>query len=363
VRYVKRIEWYGKRCITNVIKSLIKPESVTKEDLTSESISRILVVRQDSRIGNLVLMSPLLAALKKAFSHAELNVIISKGFEDILAENPNVDTIRLYDKKSARIMPWKYPLLIRSLRKHKYDLAIDVSDGCHFSVNNVVLTFLSGARYRLGYNRGDARSFLNLLIPVPPEDIHISDALLGIAKFIIPDITTSPITYYLSERDKIFACEWLNIHNIRKGDSFFAIHPGGKGRKQWGAKKFAALIDRIHDELQVKIVVIGGKADRDIVDDITTEAKTQFEVLQNAEIGQMAAVIDRCDTFISGDTGPMHVAAALNRPTVGIFISSNFQVYGPRHKNSRIVVNREDGTACDDVMAAIVDLRDTYMEL
>jgi len=356
VKFNKRVERYCKRCIKNILKGIIKPVSLKSKDFSLETISRILVIRQDSRLGNLVLMSPLLNDLKSAFPNAEIDVLISEGFEEILSRNPNVDSILVFEKTKSRLIPWSYPLFILNLRRNKYDLAIDVSDGYHFSFNNVLLTYLSGARYRLGYDRGDARSFLNILVPLPPKNTYMSDALLGLAKFISPNVGKFPMTYYLSDSDKRFADKWLRIHNIMDFDSFFAIHPGGKEKKRWGAKNFAALIDRINEEIGTKVVVIGGKSEKNIVNNIKDFSKTQLEVLENVKVGEMAAVIDRCNIFISGDTGPMHVAAALNRPTIGIFISSNFHVYGPHGKNNRIVISKGNDSSCDDVMVAIMDL-------
>ena len=73
-------------------------------------------------------------------------------------------------------------------------------------------------------------------------------------------------------------------------------------------------------------------------------------------VGQMAAVIERCSLYISGDTGPMHVAAALDRPTVGIFNARTFSVYGPRCRNGRIVFNENGMPAVDEVMNAVHDV-------
>lgn len=356
MKLIKRIERSGKRCIRNVLRVIIKPVPLKSKDFHTKTVTRILIVRQDSRLGNLVLMTPLLSALKAAIPHAEVDVLISAGFEDILSENPNIDRVILFEKKSARLMPWRYPVLIMNLRKRKYDLAIDVSDGYHFSLNNVLLTAFSGARYRLGYDRDGAKSFLNLLVPLPPENTYMSDALLWLVKDILPVDGDLPITFYLSNTDRIFADEWLRDHDIKEFDSFFAIHPGGKGRKKWGEENFAVLIDRINDKIGVKIVVIGGKAEKKTINSIKKLSKTHFDVLENVKIGQMAAVIENCDMFISCDTGPMHVSVALDRPTVAIFISSNFRVYGPRGKNSRIVISKSDDSSCDDIMFAIMDL-------
>ncbi|MFC1650102.1 glycosyltransferase family 9 protein [Candidatus Latescibacterota bacterium] len=353
---IKRIERYGKRFIRSVLGSFLKPVPLERIDIQAETIKRILVVRQDSRLGNLVLMSPFLSAIKAAMPNAELDVLISEGFEEVLTGNPNVDNVILFEKKRARLMPWSYLFLIKDLRKNEYDMAIDVSDGYHFSLNNILLTAFSGAHYMLGYDRGDARSFLNMLVPLPAKNTHMSDAILGLAEKISPIVGEFPMTYYLSDEGRAFADKWLIDKNIHEIDSFFVIHPGGKGRKKWEAKNFAALIDKINDTVGVKIVVLGGKAEEETINVIKKHAKTQFDILNNVSVSEMAAVIERCDMFISGDTGPMHVSAALGRPTVALFISSNYCVYGPRGINSRVVAGKGGDFSFDDIMLAIMDL-------
>jgi heptosyltransferase II len=356
VKPLKRIERFGKKYIRRILGGFVKPVPLGSTGIQAETINRILVVRQDSRLGNLVLMTPLLSAIKAAVPHAELDVLISEGFEEVLTENPNVDNVILFEKKRARLMPWSYIFLIKKLRDSEYDMAIDVSDGYHFSLNNIMLTAFSGAHYRVGYDRGDAKSFLNVLVPLPAKNTHMSDAILGLAEKISPIVGDYPMSYYFSEVDRTYADTWLGSHNIHGIESFFAIHPGGKGRKKWGAEKFAALIDKISETIGVKIVVLGGSAEKETITAIKKHAKTRFDVLNNAAVGEMAAVIDRCDMFISGDTGPMHVSNALGRPTVALFISSNYCVYGPRGVNSRVVVCKDGDFSFEDIMLAIMGL-------
>ncbi|MFC1539207.1 glycosyltransferase family 9 protein [Candidatus Latescibacterota bacterium] len=353
---IKRVERFGKQCIRVILRILLKPVQLESNDIQPDTINRILVVRQDSRLGNLVLMSPLLSAIKAAVPHAELDVLISEGFEEVLTGNPNVDKVIVFKKKRARFMPWSYFFLINDLRKKEYDMAIDVSDGYHFSLNNILLTAFSGAYYRLGYDRGDAKSFLNILIPLPPKNTHMIDAIRGLAEKISPVVGEFPMMYYLSDKDRAFADTWLNNRDIHEFDSFFAIHPGGKGHKKWSAENYAALIDKIDEAVGVKIIVIGGNAEREAINIIKNRAKTRFDILENVKVGEMAAVIERCDIFISGDTGPMHVSAALGRPTVALFISSNYFVYGPRGMNSRVVAGKDGDITFDDILLAIIDL-------
>jgi len=356
VKFSKRVERFCKRCILNSLKLFLKPVPVQPEEFDAESISKILVIRQDSRLGNLVLMTPLIRGLKTAFPDAELDVLISEGYEEMLSNNPYIDNTIVFEKRKARLLPWLYPLFIKRLRRTGYDIAIDVSNGYHFSLNNMLLTSLSGADYRIGYNRNDAHAFLNLLVPLPPPDMHMADAMLGLVNYISPDVHEFATAYFLNDEDCSFADAWLKSHGITELDSFFVIHPGGKGKKRWNESNFAGLIDRINTDIGVKIVVIGGIAEHDVLAKIGDFSKGSFEALENVTVGQMAAVIDRSNLFISGDTGPIHISSALGRPTIGIFISSDFRVYGPRGENTRIVIGKQDQTSIEDVMIAVKDL-------
>ncbi|MFC1693829.1 glycosyltransferase family 9 protein, partial [Candidatus Latescibacterota bacterium] len=104
------------------------------------------------------------------------------------------------------------------------------------------------------------------------------------------------------------------------------------------------------------IVIIGGKGEGSLIADIKELSDTPVDILKNVSIGQMAAVIERCDMFISNDTGPMHVSAALGRPTIGIFVSSDFRIYSPRGKHGRIVDGSEGNVSVDDVLLSVKDL-------
>ncbi len=353
---LKSIERCGKRIIRNLVRLLPGSDRIHPGDVDLTSISRILVIRQDARLGNIVLMTPLLGALREGFPDAELDVLISEGFETILSGNPNVNRIHVFEKRRMRFLPWEYPMFIRNLRLGRYDLAVDVSNGYHFSLNGALLTRLSGARYRIGYDRGDAGAYMNVLVPLPPPDTYMADAIRDIVRPILPGMLEYKTALYVSEEDRAFGAVWLSEHDISEYDPFFVMHPGGKGKKLWGARNFATLVDRVTSVSGARVVVAGGRSEEETVREMQSLSRCGFETLDNVTVGQMAAVIERCDMFVSGDTGPMHVAAALGRPIVAVFLSSNPNVYGPRGKYSRIVTGAEGNVTVDDVMTAIWDI-------
>jgi len=352
----KRFERQGKRWLRSLVAKAVISVPVEPGKLDPDSVSRVLVVRQDSRLGNLVLMTPFLEGLRDAFPTAKIECLVSGGFESVLQPNPHIDGVIVFDKKRARINPLWYVRFVRSLRGNSYDVAVDVSDGFHLSFNNALLTALSGARFRVGYDREDAMSFENLLVPKPPRETHMADALMGLARFMSSRVGDYSMQYYLVDDDRDFADNWLRERKIVSGQPFALIHPGGRGLKQWGANKFAELIDRLKQTYEISIVVVEGPSEKDIVHAINTSCNTTIEVLRGVSIGCMAAVIGRCSLFISNDTGPMHVASALKKPTIGIFTSSDYRVYGPRGEFGRTVVSDTGSPTVEDVMVAVDDL-------
>ncbi len=357
MRLAKRIERSGKRALYGILGRMLAGDTEGGADFDRDQVSSILVVRQDSRLGNLVLMTPLLAGLREAFPIAEIDVLVADDFPDVYRHCPFIDDIVVFDKHKARVRPWWYPSFVRRIRSMGYDLAVDVSDGRHSSFNNLLLTAFSGARHRIGYDRGDARNFLDMTVPPPGNDVHMSDAMFGLAKALAPDTAYQQMRYFLSDAEREFAGRWLGQHGLGEGGrTFAAIHPGGRGAKQWGTANFSALIDRIDTDMNLPVVCIAGPGEDELVGKIRTISATGFAVLEGVDVGDMAAVIERCSLFISNDTGPMHVASALNRPTIGIFTSSNFRHYGPRGRLGRAVVGGKRKPAVDDVMVAILDM-------
>ncbi|MBN1291530.1 MAG: glycosyltransferase family 9 protein [Candidatus Latescibacteria bacterium] len=363
MRLTKHLELFFKHKISKLIGLCLNTTAIKPEDIEKETITQILLIRQDSRLGNLLLMTPLISSLHDSFPDAKIDLLISEGFEDVLRNNSCINRLIVFEKQKARLKPWSYVSLLRSLQQTRYDCAVDVYDGHHFSLNNVLLTGFSGARYKIGYDRKNARSFFNVLVPVLPEDTHMADALLGLGQYLSSELRDYPMHYDVLEEDRMFANNWLRDKGIAGLDSFFIIHPGGKGSKKWGLENFSELIDILTDELGVRIVVIGGSSEKETIETIRENSKSEFDILQNITIGQMAAVIERCDLFISGDTGPMHLSVSLDRPTVAIFIKSDFRVYGPRGPKSRIVLNRQGMPATDDVMNAVNDLFNNPVDL
>ena len=162
---LKRIERLGKKLLVLILGFFLKQEKLNPEDVDLSRIERILVIRQDDRIGNLILTTPLLSALRRFFPKAQISFLASKTFHTLFCNSSLVDQIFVAKKRQYIFHPLSLVSFIRKVRKQKFDLAFDASDESSFSLNNSFMAYLSGARYRIGYKKPNSGLFLNLQVP------------------------------------------------------------------------------------------------------------------------------------------------------------------------------------------------------
>lgn len=99
-----------------------------------ERVERILVIRQDNRIGNLILITPLLTLIKQKWPQGRLDVVVGGSFGSVIANHPDIHQIRIYDQLRFIRMPWRFFLFLRSLRKAKYDIVFDLKSAFSFKI-------------------------------------------------------------------------------------------------------------------------------------------------------------------------------------------------------------------------------------
>ena len=124
----KKIEHWGKKFLVSLLSLFSRRESLKQEGVDLSRINKILVVRQDDRIGNLVLTTPLLSALRRFFPQAQVWYLASKTFHTLFSKSNLVDKILVAKKRQYIFHPLSLAFFIRKIRKQKFDLALDLSD-------------------------------------------------------------------------------------------------------------------------------------------------------------------------------------------------------------------------------------------
>jgi ADP-heptose:LPS heptosyltransferase len=241
-----------------------------------------------------------------------------------------------------------------SLRAGQPELAIDASPAHTTSLLNGLITWGSGAAWRLGYEREDAAAFLNLRVP-RGGPTHESIQLYDLARYLHPDLPPAPPPLIQAPA----AGMDLAAHAYRRwgkaeGTPVVGIHLGGRRRKRWATERFEAVAGMLAARGTV-VVVFSGPAERPLLEAMAPPGPRRVYA-PPTDVRGLKALISGLDAFVSGDCGPMHLAAALGVPCIAIFRVGDHARYGPVGREHRVLHRAEGEVEPDEVVAAVEEV-------
>lgn len=296
--------------------------------------SNILVVRTD-RIGDVVLTTPAIAALKRAMPESRLTVLVSPLTKDLLQGNPYIDEV-IVDDRSLGF--WK---LVKNLKVHKFDLAIIY----HTKKRTNSMCFFAGIPDRLGYANDKFGFLLTLKVKdARPQGLkHESKYCVDLLKTIGIDGGSHDVFIPLQPEAEQWAADIFANYEVRQNRAVFAIHPGAScPTKKWPVSKFAQLIRALKEKYGCYFIVIGAQDNRITADALIKESQVPvMDMTGKTSIAQLVSLLKRCDLLVSNDSGPVHMADGIGTPVVSIFTRNqpgiNPERWRPLRARSRYV--------------------------
>jgi len=280
---------------------------------------------------------PTLEALKENLPESSVAVLAKPWVVPLFEGHPCVDTVLPYRKD----MPYPRALLrilgtASELRRLKFDLAFLLQN----AFEAALLAWLAGIPCRLGYNT-DGRSLL-LSHPVPKKKDagHQVEYYMGILKGVGWKVADRDPRLRVNEDRMSAARSLLLSFGIGKDDFLVGLAPGATygPAKRWPPESFAAVADTAAAELGAKVVIVGSGKEESIGDEVVRAMRSpSLNLCGKTSLGEAAAVIRQCSAFVTNDSGLMHLAAALDVPTVAVFGSTDPVATGPRSKKARVV--------------------------
>ncbi|MDP1678184.1 MAG: glycosyltransferase family 9 protein [Bacteroidota bacterium] len=239
---------------------------------------------------------------------------------DVVRGNPFLRNVLTFNKKQDATLS-----IISRIRKNKYDIVIDLFG----NPRTAIITRWSGANIRIGFPfRGRAYAYTDL---VPPRggEVHNVEFNLDVLKHFNFQINSTSPLFPLSDAEKIFADNFF-IKNKLSGKTVIGINAsGGWYTKKWNVNSFANLINRIYAGGNFEFVLFWGPGEYDDAVTIQKNVKVTTYLIPKTTLKEMGALLERCSYLISNDSGPMHIAASLKVPTLGIFGPTNPHLQGP----------------------------------
>jgi len=274
------------------------------------NIENILVIRID-RVGDMVLSTPAFRSIKAAMPHAQLTVLASPANAPILANNPDVDNVIVYDRFSSLQNKIR---VISEIRSRHFSLAIDLYTD--YELKTACLAGMSGTANRIGYAAHGREIFFNCQIPRIEKDKHFIDVTLDLLNYIGISAQSSSPSIYISRDEHTRASNWMHEKGFEE-KKIVAIHPGANYETQrWLPEYYADVICLIRQKPQLDVILFGGPSDKKVVEDILAGVKSNICVYIQDDLRKFLAILSQCHLLVCNNSGPLHCAAALNIPTI-----------------------------------------------
>ena len=284
----------------------------------------IIAVFLIAGIGDLVMASKSLRAIRNGFPDSEIHLLTSTE-ASVLAENyPYVDRVRSFpvrELRNDRFHIFRVPKLIGSLRTVEFDTAINLYRiSSWFGALKMGMLFsLLRARCKVGHDHKGFGLFLHKKAPAGIfRKRHLADAMLDIARMAggVPDDKGVEVFWKKG-------CEqgWMHLFPREKRKPIIGINPGAdRPHKRWNQGRYAVMADRIIEQLGAKVILLGGPGEEGIAKRIQAGMKNKaIDLAGRLTLNVLACVINELDLLVTNDSGPMHIAAALKTPIVAIF--------------------------------------------
>ncbi len=319
---------------------------------------KILIINL-AGIGDLLLSIPALKALRGCFPDANISLLTTRKVYELAKNFEFIDKVVCLNLNYGGILGLSNLLgqifsLIK-LRMENFDIAINmrtlVSDkGAHKMQALIKFIKPKKAAGRDTERRGNF------------FDIKIAEAQIGqkyemeydidLIEALGAKVLDKNIDFNVSKDSIIDIEEKISELNINKESIVVGIHPGGMPTRRWPIQRFCKFIELINKEINCYFVITGGPGELDLAQKlVATLPDKVISFVDQLSINQTAALIKRCNLFISNDTGPMHIAAVLKTPLIALFGPGDIKRFDPRVIFEKAIVfyNKQECAPCEHV--------------
>lgn len=309
-------------------------------EIRKERIERILV-RSTNWIGDAVMTTPALRAIRESFPGARVTVLANALVAPLFAVHEAVDEVVVYDRKGAHGGLRGKLRLAKELKARDFDLAILLQN----AVDAALIAWLARIPQRMGYRTDGRGIFLThgVAVTAAARRLHHVDYYLAmLARFGITASNKNLALCTTADEDRAVAT-LLQEQGIGQGDFVLGINPGASfgSAKRWHPERFAAVADRLAERWGARVVITGGPGETAIAGEIGAAMGGRcVNMAGRTTVRSLMALIKRCNFFVTNDSGPMHVAAAFGVPLVAVFGSTDHRTTSPWAERTLIV--RED---------------------
>jgi len=331
-------------------------------DLTRREFRKILLIKL-SAVGDVVHTIPVLNKLRRRYPLAQLDWLVTPAIAELLRHHPAITNIIEFERE-AWSKPWRlepfasYLRLASRLRAAAYDLVVDM----HGQFRTAALTLATGAPARIGFDRpragvwdasprkfpeqarkhawqgareGSWLAYTNH-IPVPTLDLHAVDRYLNVGPILGLDREPADFSFPIPQSAVSQVETLLAQHGANRAE-IVIMAPGTIWEtKQWGSEKFAQVAAHFLSK-GLAVILIGSQRERVVCEEVAALSPGAIDLAGRTALSELAALIRRSAISVTNDSGPMHLAVALDRPVVSIFGPTDPVWIGPYRRANAVL--------------------------
>ena len=282
------------------------------------SPQRILVIRLD-RIGDVVLSTPVLQALRQQFPHAFIAMMVRPACQEVVEGNPYVNEVIVYEKEGIHRSVLRTIRFAHHLMRYQFGTALVL----HPSNRSHWIPWLARIPVRIGYHR-KCGWLLTHRVPHRKQEGDKHEALYTL-ELLSPfgiEVPPHPRPFVPVAPRAVNRVEALLAQSaVSPADQIVAIHPSASCvSKRWMPERFAQVADRLSETCGVRICLVAGDSDMRFAEAVVhAMGHPALNFAGQLSVGELAALLRRCRLLISNDSGPVHMAAAVGTPVVDLF--------------------------------------------
>lgn len=336
----------------------------------AEDVKSILLLNTTA-IGDTLLCTPAIKAIRRAFPQAKITSLVSPMAKEILLNNPHID--RFVDYPGRVDIPFflRLPRILKDLKKDKFNLSIVLDSN---DPEAGPFSYLSGAPVRVGWQESKLSFLFTIPVRKRRESLHVIDIKLKALESIgIKPLERKP-EIFLTEEENVKVDRIIKEAGLVK-EKIAGIHPFGAKRNRWWPEEYViALGDLLFEKYGYRTILFGGKKERPFAERIAKGMKkSPLVVAGKTGIRESVALIKRCSFLVSPDSGPMHLAQAVDIPTIALFGPAEPSITGPTGEKNIVLKKEMECSPCkvydcshvscmkaisvEDVLAAVAEMK------
>lgn len=325
---------------------------MSERSLQPESIKRV-VVRGTNWVGDAVMTIPALRELRRVLPEAHITLATRPWSEGLFRDADFLDDILIYDR--PRRSPAAALRQAKEWRTRSFDLAVLFQN----AFEAALIAAAARVPLRIGYGTDARRKLLTHPLPLPSwrsshhEVFYYLNIIAELERLLYgkPRVEEQEPRFMLnvSEKRQAEALAILKERGAQRGQPLVALCPGSTNSraKRWPADHYAALADRIIDECGASLLLVGARDEIDVSLEVKRLMRHEPVMLTGeTDLAQLTALLSIVDLLVTNDTGPAHISAALERPTIVIFGPTDPRTTRPFSKSAQVIRRPPDCAPC-----------------